>query len=310
MKKITNILFVLCVVVTSIDVCAETMTCDSGQFLHPDDGETWSCKNCPSTCKYDEYLPNKAIRCKSCGSSEENWDSTNCGQFSLRENRTPKGFFCKGGDLTKATINTGIENCPDAYPYTSYPSNTKGGCWVKIPFDIGTNATFRGKTTSIVEEIMVGGGISNLWGGENIDGMVSHTMKINDDINIPTRTGYAFARWEVTTDCGENPTYATIDVETVIQPVWNGATLCTKIRAVWCSDEKHEVSDGSGGCICKRGYYMNGTACTKCPDGSSTLEPGATSVAKCEKVFQYKVGSDDGFWAWPDAVTPGEFYIK
>ena len=118
----------------------------------------------------------------------------------------------------------------------------------------------------------------------------SKKFKISENANsVWTRDGYTFAGW--------------FKDEAVPLSYTETFNTTLNLYAKWCEDAANVVPK-DGECVCKRGYYMNGTVCAKCPDGLSTVEPGA----KCEKVFHYKVGSDDGFWAWPDAVTSVEFY--
>ena len=191
-------------------------------------------------------------------------------------------------------------------------------CYVEIPIEIGQGANFNGKTAGadgVVKEKMyykdyacdTGTVFAHDDDNYQVWGFCTDYYEWNGQYK-PTRSGYSFSHWELYDTCSGGDPIAYKNTETDLVPVWEGSgpedsEVCKKIRAVWCSDAGHEVLNGNGECVCKRGYYMDGTECKKCEDGFSTLEPGATSQDDCVNMFQY--GTNE-YWTWPDTVKPGE----
>ena len=54
--------------------------------------------------------------------------------------------------------------------------------------------------------------------------------------------------------------------------------------------------------VCPQGKYMYDGSCKDCPNGSTTMGPGAVSDSECLHAFGY----NDGVWTWPYSVAPGE----
>ena len=224
---------------------------------------------------------------------------------------------CAAGTYSAAGA-TSCTNCPS--PYTQTWSGNKAtehddisDCLILITFH-ANGGKYMAPNDDEKTDATVGAHYYNKADGEyvescplpvsgNIKGIPlcendSKKFKISENANsVWTRDGYTFAGW--------------FKNEALTVPLSYTETFNTTLNlyAKWCEDAANVVPK-DGECVCKRGYYMNGTACTKCDADLSTAEPGATSADECVKVFRYQIGSDNKFWAWPDAVTPGEFYIK
>ena len=121
----------------------------------------------------------------------------------------------------------------------------------------------------------------------------------------PQKTGYSFGHWEVHDTCNEIEQITAYEhLNTDLVPLWDDDDqLCKKIVAVWCNDAENKVPNENGDCVCKQGYYMDGTECKKCSDGLLTLEPGATAESECIEVFKY---GTDGVWFWPGNIDSGK----
>ena len=52
-------------------------------------------------------------------------------------------------------------------------------------------------------------------------------------------------------------------------------------HACHCDTALGFFPDPSGGCYCKKGYYLTGKTCQKCPFGFTTDAPGQTDFTSC-----------------------------
>ena len=195
------------------------------------------------------------------------------------------------------------EYCPDA---------VNVDCYIKIPFEIGAEASFdddNADDNGLVHKKMYykkqgcDDGIVFAFTDDAVTGVEGYYLCTKyvypNGEKLPTRDGYTFAGWNLCNTC--NNTCATIDNNTDLQPIWDTGdiTLCTKIVAVWCND--NEVPDGSGQCVCKQGYYYStDSGCTKCPTGKTTSGIGATSENECKYLFKYGTNKT---WTWPDNIS-------
>ena len=188
-------------------------------------------------------------------------------------------------------------------------------CYIEIPFEVGVGASFNGKdadANGIVKEKMYyknnvcdDGKVFAYDNDANQLWSFCEGYYERDGTYKPQKTGYSFGHWEVHDTCNEIEQITAYEhLNTDLVPLWDDDDqLCKKIVAVWCNDAENKVPNENGDCVCKQGYYMDGTECKKCSDGLLTLEPGATAESECIEVFKY---GTDGVWIWPGNINSGK----